>query len=161
MQNLISVTLTDQDIADLDAALATIRRLMTPMIALTRDDRQAITKMGPKSEAFCNQVIALLVNNPQIVPPSLGLEETLADKKALEQLRPRFALLHQLSEKADDTEMALGSDLMNAAIEGYRLLSVSGKGDALKSARKELSARWAKGRRAIEPDAEAEPAPTP
>jgi len=95
---------------------------------------------------------ALLANNPGIVPPNLGLSEAVTDQKALAQLRPRFALLHQLAEKADDTEMALGSDIMSVALEGYRLLSVSGKGEALKSARKELSARWAKTRRAAEPE---------
>ena len=152
MQNLIALSLTDQDLADFDAALATLRRLMAPMIALKPEDRRELNKMGPKSKAFCGQVLALLANNPGIVPPNLGLGEAVADQKALAQLRPRFALLHQLAEKADDTEMALGSDIMTTALEGYRLLNVSGKGEALKNARKELSARWAKTRRAPEPE---------
>jgi len=74
--------------------------------------------MGPKSEAFCSQVLALLANNPGIVPPNLGLSEAVADQKALAQLRPRFALLHQLAEKADDTEMALGSDIITTRVRG-------------------------------------------
>lgn len=152
MQNLVSLSLTQQDLADFDAALATLRRLMEPMVALQPEDRRELNKMGPKSEAFCSQTLALLGNNPGIVPPNLGLAEAVADQTALGQLRPRFALLKQLAEKADDTEMALGSDIMSVALEGYRLLSVSGKGEALKSARKELSARWAKGRRAAEPE---------
>ena len=41
---------------------------------------------------------------------------------------------------------------MTTALEGYRLLSVSGQGEALKNARRELSARWAKTRRAAEPE---------
>jgi len=40
----------------------------------------------------------------------------------------RVQQLHQLVEMADDTEMALGSDMMSIAFEGYRLLEVSGKG---------------------------------
>jgi hypothetical protein len=147
MQNLISLSLTDQDLADFDAALATLRRLMAPMIALKPEDRRELNKMGPKSEAFCSQVLALLANNPGIVPPNLGLSEAVADQKALAQLRPRFALLHQLAEKADDTEMALGSDIITTAFEGYRLLSVSGQGEALKNARRELSRRFSRTRR--------------
>jgi hypothetical protein len=153
MQNLVSLNLSQQDLADFDGALATLRRLMTPMVALQPSDRRELNKMGPKSEAFCSQTLALLANNPGIVPPNLGLAEAVADQTALDLLRPRFALLHQLAEKADDTEMALGSDIMSVALEGYRLLTVSGKGEALKGARKDLSARWAKGRR----QAEAEP----
>ena len=152
MQNLISLSLSEQDLADLDAALATLRRVMEPMVTLQPGERRWLAKMGPKSEAFCSQTIMLLVNNPDIVPKSLGLPEALSDQKALEQLRPRFALLHQLAEKAEDTETALGSDIMSIALEGYRLLSVSGKGDALKNARRELSARWARTRRPAEPE---------
>ena len=151
MQNLITLNLSEQDLADFDTALATLRRLMAPMVVLQPDDRRELNKMGPKSEAFCDQTLDLLGNNPGIVPPNLGLDGALADRKALDQLRPRFAALRQLTEKADDTEMALGSDIMTVALEGYRLLIVSGKGEALKSARKELSARWAKTRRAAEP----------
>jgi hypothetical protein len=154
MQNLISLHLSAQDLADLDAALATLRRVFTPFVALQPDDRVEMTKMWPKSRDFCEQTLTLLENNPQIVPPSLGLAEALADRTALEQLRPRLQQLRQLVEKADDTEMALGSDMMAIALEGYRLLDVAGKGEALKSARRELSTRFARKRRV----AEAEPA---
>ena len=56
-------------------------------------------------------------------------------------------------ERDDDTEIALGTDLIGVALEGYALLKVSGKGEALKGARRELSARFAKGNRAPGPEA--------
>ncbi len=157
MQNLVSLSLTQQDLADLDGALATLRRVFEAFVTLQPDDRVEIKKMGPKSRAFCEQTLTLLANNPQIVPPSLGLAEAIADRTALEQLRPRLQQLHQLVEKADDTEMALGSDIMAVALEGYRLLEVSGKGEALKSARRELSARFARGRRKPAGDTPSDP----
>jgi len=107
--------------------------------------------MGDKSEVFCRQTLSLLADNPQIVPPNLGVAEAQADLVALDLLRPRLMRLRQLMERADDTEMALGSDIIGVALEGYALLKVSGKGEALKGARKELSARFAKGARAAEP----------
>ena len=151
MQNLVSLNLSAQDLTDFDAALATLRRLFTPFLALQPEDRVEIKKMGPKSREFCEQTLTLLANNPQIVPPNLGLAEALADRVALEQLRPRLQQLHQLVERADDTEMALGSDLMAISLEGYRLLEVSGKGEALKGARRALSARFARKARAEAP----------
>ena len=48
-------------------------------------------------------------------------------------------------ERADDTGMALGSDIIGVALEGYGLLKVSGKGEGLKTARRELSARFGVG----------------
>lgn len=59
--------------------------------------------------------------------------------------------LRQLVERADDTEMALGSDIIGVALEGYGLLKVSGKGEGLKTARRELSARFAKSSPAAAP----------
>ena len=53
-------------------------------------------------------------------------------------------------ERADDTGMALGSDIIGVALEGYGLLKVSGKGEGLKSARRELSARFAQPSHAVE-----------
>ncbi|MCY7355139.1 MAG: hypothetical protein LH470_08720 [Lysobacter sp.] len=154
MQNLVSLNLPAQDLADIDTAIATLRRVFAPFIALQPDDRVEMKKMGPKSREFCEQALSLLESNPQMVPPNLGLAEALADRTALEQLRPRLQQLHQLVERGDDTEMALGSDMMAIALEGYRLLEVSGKGEALKSARRDLSARFARKRRTVE----AEPA---
>ena len=150
MQNLITLAFNDQDLTDFDAALATLRRLMALYISLESQERRELNKLGPKSEVFVDQTFAILLSNPQVVPPNLGLEEALADKRALDQLRPRLQQLRQLTERAEDTEMALGSDVINVALEGYRLLAVSGKGESLKSARRALSQRFSRTRRSKE-----------
>jgi len=144
MQNLVSLHPSAQDLADLDAAIDTLQRVLGPMIALQPQQRRDLIKMGDKSEAFCRQTLAVLTSNPQIVPPNLDLAEANADLAALDQLRPRLNELQQLSERLDDTVLALGSDVIGVALEGYGLLKVSGKNEALKSVRKDLSARFAK-----------------
>ncbi len=106
MQNLISLNLPAQDLADIDNALATLRRCFAPMIALQPAQRRELYKMGDKSETFCRQTLAVLAANPQIVPPSLDLAEAQADLAALDQLRPRLMQLQQLVERADDTCLA-------------------------------------------------------
>ena len=155
MQNLVSIQYTEEELAQMDAALNTLRVLFSRMIALQPDERRELTKLGPKSQAFCDQALAVLLANPQIVPPSLNLAEAQVDKRTLDQLRPRLLVLRQLLERADDTEMALGSDLMSVARDGYALLEVAGKDAALKAARKELSARYARRRAVKEELAEA------
>jgi hypothetical protein len=155
MQNLVSLNLTAQDLADVDAAIATLRRVFAQMIALQPTQRRDLYKMGDKSEVFCRQTLQVLAANPQIIPPSLNLAEAQADLAALDQLRPRLQQLEQLVERADDTAIALGSDIITVALEGYGLLKVSGKNEALKTARKDLSARFAKGSKAVEPVAAA------
>lgn len=147
MQNLISLRLSENDLADLDTALDTLQRVFLPMVVLETQQRRELYKMGDKSEAFCRQTLALLAKNPQIVPPNLDVPEAQADLATLDALRPRLLQLRQLIERAEDTEMALGSDLMSASLEGYALLKVSGHGEALKDARRSLSARFAKSPR--------------
>ena len=146
MQNLISMNLSASELQDVDAALETLRRVFAPMIALETQQRRELFKMGDKSEAFCRQTLAVLAANPQIVPPNLGLAEAQADLAALDALRPRVLQLLQLTERAEDTLLALGSDLMSVSLEGYGLLKVSGRNEALKNARRALSARFARGK---------------
>lgn len=155
MQNLISMTLSPSELQEVDAALETLRRVFAPMISLEAQQRRELTKMGGKSEAFCRQTLTVLAANPQIVPPNLGLAEAQADLAALDALRPRLLLLQQLTERAEDSVLALGSDLMQVALEGYSLLKVSGRSESLKGARQALSARFARGGREAAPAAEA------
>lgn len=57
MQNLISLNLSAQDIADLDGALETMRRVFTPLIVLQPTQRRELFKVGDKWEAFCRQTL--------------------------------------------------------------------------------------------------------
>ena len=81
MQNLVSIQYTDEEIAQMDAALNTLRVLFSRMIALQPDERRELTKLGPKSQAFCDQALAVLLANPQIVPPSLEVLEALVRER--------------------------------------------------------------------------------
>ncbi len=147
MQNLVSLNFSNEDLAAIDEAIATLKRVFAPLITLQPQQRRELTKMGDKSEVFARQAIGLVASNPQIVPPNLGLAEAQADLAALDALRPRLQQLRTLVERADDTEMALGSDLMAVALDAYGLLKVSGKDEGLRHARRELSARWTKAPR--------------
>ena len=100
--------------------------------------------MGGKSEAFCRQTLIVLEQNSHIVPPGLDLAGAAQDLVALDLLRPRFNRLRQLAGRADDTEAALGSDLMSMALEGYALAKVLGKGSELETLKNAMSARFSR-----------------
>lgn len=146
-QNLVSLDITDAQVAAALDGLTALEGALAGFISLDNDERRSLTKMGPKSEFFCRQALSVLAQNPQIVPPSLGLADAQADLRALEQLRPVLDRLQRLAERGADTETALGSDIMDVAREGYGLLQVSGSHQGLDAARRELSSRWAKARR--------------
>jgi len=148
-QNLISLNLTDADYAEIDAALSTLETKLASLMDLRIEERRSLTKMGDKSEAFCRQTLTVLTQNPQVVPPSLDLAEAQRDLVNLDALRSRSTRIRQLLGRVEDSEMALGSDVMSAALEGYALLKVLGKGSGLDALRQGISARFVRSNRVM------------
>ena len=64
------------------------------------------------------------------------------DLASHDALHARIVKLTQLLEKARDTDMALGSDVMVAALEGNAFLKVAGKGEGVDGLRKVLGKRF-------------------
>ena len=146
-QNRITLDVTDQQYADIDTALTTIENHLAGLTDLTQGERRGLLKMGDKSEAFCRQTLVVLAQNPGVVPPGLNLADAEGDLHHLEQLRIRSTRVRKLLGRMDDSEIALGSDVMSAAVNGYHLLKLMGKGSGLAGLRQDISARFARGPR--------------
>ena len=146
-QNIIDFTLDDAQLAASLQALTDLEAQLSGLVAMSSEQRRKLARMGDKSEAFCRQTLSVLAQNPQVVPPSLKLAEAQADLVALDKLRPR---LQRLAERANDTEVALGSDVMRCALDGYALLKVSGRNQGLEGLSKELGTRFARSTRSTE-----------
>src|SRR6185369_7064739 len=89
-QNLISITLTNDQITAIDHAIGELENQLQGLVSLSIDARRTAAKTGPKSEAFCRQTINALRLYPQVVPPGVGVEEARSDLNMLDQLRPLF-----------------------------------------------------------------------
>ena len=117
-QNLITFAVTDEQIAAALAGLQQIEAALPGLIALESGERRGLPLMGPRSEPFARQT-----------------------------LRPLLERLQRLTARVDDTVAALGSDVMDVALEGYALVKVSGRAQGLEELRRELAGRFAKTRR--------------
>jgi len=146
-QNLVSLTLTNDQIAAAMVALEQLEASLPGLISLQLEDRKGLVFMGPRSETFCRQTVRVLDQNRQIVPPSLDLAGAQADLVALDQLRPVLERLQRLISRVDDTVNALGSDVMVTALEGYGQLKLSGAAHGLDDLRREVGTRWSRQRR--------------
>jgi ABC-type transporter Mla subunit MlaD len=149
-QNLVSLSLSDAQLSVIDQSLTDLETQLSGLIAMNAAQRKSLARMGDKSESFCRQTLNVLAQNPQVVPPSVALQEGLADLEALDRLRPRLQRMLRLTERAADTETALGSDAMACALQGYALLKVAGKNQGLEALRKDLGSRFAKAPRQVE-----------
>jgi hypothetical protein len=141
-QNLISFAPAAADLAAVDTALETLEKKLVGLIDLSLEQRSTLMKMGDKSEAFCRKTVEVLANNPAVLPSNFNLQEVKRDLAGFDTLRPRLIRIEKLYEKMRDSQLALGSDVMSAALEGYAFLKIAGKGEGLDTARKELSVRF-------------------
>ena len=138
-QDLIALDISDADWTAIDAALTTLEeKLGAKLLDLTTEQRSRLTKMGDKSEAFCRQALVTGRQNAGKLPTDTAADLTAeeADLAALDKLRPRLARLTALTEKADDSEVATGSDIMVFSLTLYGILKAIGAGaglDALKA----------------------------
>jgi len=159
-QNLIDFELSPESLAGIDEAISRLETHLVMLRDLDPTMRRNLTKMGDKSEAFCRQALVAFEQNPEVLPRNFNLDGYRRDLAAFDAVRPLRQRLARLLERLSDTEMALGSDLMTASLEGYAVLKVSGKGEGLDHLRQALSARFARRRRSSN-DQTSEPAPEP
>ncbi len=153
-QNVVSLSLSGEQIEQVLKALAMLENGLTGLVSLSVDERRELRKMGPKSEMFARKAYEVIGQSPEMLPGHFVFSEFAADMTALDQLRPVFARITALAQRAQDTEMALGSDIFNAALEGYRFAKLAGKGTALDELRAQASVRFARQGRRKEPVAE-------
>jgi len=75
------------------------------------------------------------------------------DLTSHDALNERFTRLMQLVEKVRDTDMALGSDVMVAALAGYQFLKLAGKGEGLDAVNRDMGKRFGEnGNRNAQPE---------
>lgn len=152
-QNLISFQLTPADLAAVDGALNTLEDRLASLIDLSPEQRRALVKMGDKSEAFARKAVEVLANNPNVLPGNFDLAELRRDLAGFDQLRSRLVRVTRIFERMSDSQLALGSDVMSGAMEGYTFLKVAGQGEGLDAARKALAVRFSRGAKRKEDEA--------
>lgn len=146
-QNLVDIDFAADAVADIEHALDTLDRRFAELIALTPRQRRHLTKMGGNSEAFCRHALQVAQQHPELVPLRFDADGCLRDLRALEHLRPWRNRMTRLYERMTDTETALGSDLMSAALKIYAFLKVAGQREGLDTTKRELAARFARSPR--------------
>lgn len=153
--NLVSATLTAADMQAVSEALATIRTKLPFLVDLSPQDKRRLFKMGDGSRAFVEKALIAAQANPQVLPPAFDLAEYARDWALWAQIGTLTNNVTQLSELIDDTQTALGSDLMNAALAAYGYLSEASVG-GLEEIKADLGKRFTRS----SSSAPSTPAPT-
>jgi hypothetical protein len=119
-QNLISATLSDAVVAEVENHLRAIATLLGGVLQnLEAKDRRAMAKMGDKTLAFVQKAVQYGTQNAGMVPSYISLPEAQADMQLTNQLNSILKLLAPLCQSVQDTEMMAGSDAYMAGLGIY------------------------------------------
>ena len=130
-QNLISLRIDANRFSAIDAAVTALEKQLDDFVELSVEQRRELLKLGPRSEVFCRATIDVMERNPGALPADFDLDAIREDRVAIDQVRPLLSRLRMLVSRVQDTEMALGSDLYKAALDGYRFAKATGAGAML------------------------------
>lgn len=157
----ISAKLTETDLQDIKTALATIEAKLPFLIHLTTEDRRKLYKMGNKSLAFVSTSLTAAQSNPDILPASFKLDEFTSDYQLAIALSEVHLRLQQLTEKVDDTRMAVNSEAMNSSLTVYSYVKTAAKmTPGLKAIAEQLSERFKASRTKVSKELSTPVSPT-
>ena len=127
MYQNVNATVTEAELQEIKAALETIQQKLPFLINLTTKERRKLFKMGEKSFSFVSNSLTTAQTNRHILPPSFALEEFAQDYRLLVILTEILLGLQQLTEKVDDTLMAVSAEAMNSSLAVYDYVKAGAK----------------------------------
>src|SRR5207249_2145442 len=116
--NLISATLSPEDIQAITVALDTLRQKLPFLIDLTTEQRTAMAKLGDKTQAFVQKAVEIANEHQNLFAPAF-LDEMRKDAHLLVDLSPILLAVGTIAKKLDDTTMQAGAEAFAAARTVY------------------------------------------
>ena len=139
----ISESISFESLKAIKEAINVITTNLPFLIALSAEERRALTKLGPKSVDFVRDCKTVANNYPQILPSGFNVAELDKDSLLFEQLSEIKMLLNSFNEKLNDTTMAVGSEAMKASLTTYDYVKTAAKSEpGLKSVADQLQQRF-------------------
>ena len=143
----ISADLSAEDVKEIKVALETIQAKLPFLVNLTVEERRRLYKMGDKSLAFVNNSLTAAQSNPDILPGSFDTEELARDYQLATVLNDLRISLRQVTEKVDDTLVAVGSEAMASSLSVYDYVKAAAKRQpGLKAVAAQLGERFKSAR---------------
>jgi len=119
--NRLNITATPVQIAAVKTALQTIQTNLPFLIGLTVDERIALPAIDVNNKAFTEDAINAGINNATLVPSYVSVPNMQNDMALFTQLDEITALVRQLLEKLEDTQLLAGSEAYVSALTLYKL----------------------------------------
>jgi hypothetical protein len=125
--NLISATISAEDIQAIKDAIAAIRSKLPFLLSLSPQERRELVKMGEKSIGFDEKCTLYMGNHAEFTPGFVDMSEVARDRALRSQILGFSSLLNTLTQSVDDTLMAVNQDIWMANLAYYHSVHEAAK----------------------------------
>ncbi|AXT52850.1 hypothetical protein D1818_19220 [Aquimarina sp. BL5] len=123
LENLISISFTEEELTTLDGHLDGIKQILTgKTINLTADQRRQYGRIANQNKLVVDKSKNYMEQHPDWMPRFLDKEEFDKDYLARIQVESRAQMLENLSQQLIDTKTLLDHDNYNNALSFYRMV---------------------------------------
>jgi len=155
--NLLSIVIPQEVIDAVSSAINVIVVQLKPyLIALSKEERMALPKMGDKTIPFVEKVIEYTASNPEFIPAYLDLPELKNDFMAVTVLNQMFRPLNEVVSNLNDTILTEGSDSYKNSLKYYDSVKMAAKNNIpnAKTIYEDLSKRFERKTGTVTPTSE-------
>ncbi len=144
-KHLVDMTIAGEDRTTMEGDVASLEAIVNTFAYLLDDDqRKRLQRYGLRNETFSRGVIDLAKQNPTLVPAHIDMAAIERDLVAREQILPLLFRVQRLVRLLEDTAIALGVDLYEAARGLYKIMQVTAEGSGVADTLAELGRRFAR-----------------
>lgn len=119
--NLISVSMSTEDLQKLDEAIQTIETVITGKTRnLSEEERRQFGRIAEQNKLFVNKAKDYMEEYPQHIPAFLDKQEFDRDFEARKVIEKRLIRLEGITEQLSDTKILLDNDNYTNALTFYR-----------------------------------------
>jgi uncharacterized phage infection (PIP) family protein YhgE len=141
----IDAVLAGDDVQAIKDSFDDILDRMPFAVNLTEQERKSLFKAGPDSVSFVQNALAAAQANPTVFPGTFNVTAFQKDVNLFTTLTELRTLAASLTDRIDDTRMAVGSEAMQEASQAYNYLKAAvGTVPGLKPTVDQLGARFQK-----------------
>jgi len=118
-QNLISALLSGEAIAEIQQHLEGIKSKLPFLLSLSAEEKAALLILGNVYKPLVNKAGEAVEHYPQILSGTFNINEFKQDYALLKAFETVVRQVRDLAITVEDTNTAIGSDLLSASFEVY------------------------------------------
>ena len=108
--NLISTSISQEQINEIIAAIDRINAKLPTLVSLTNEELSSLPKVSYKNIDFIHEVLDFVDTYPDLVPPDIDVQEIRKDVLLIESLTKILTPMKKLVKKLEDSALLAGSE---------------------------------------------------